>query len=111
MADTNPKSRTSGSSSPLIKIIPIIVILAGIAIAVYFFLHRTSNPVAPAPAPIAGHPASGTIASPNPTATAAAAAPAAPVPELSVDELIKKAGTAFREKRYVSPAGDNAVEA
>ncbi|MEO8804028.1 MAG: TonB family protein [Rudaea sp.] len=118
MADTNSKSRTSGSSNPLIKIVPIVVILVGIAIAAYFFLHRASAPVTPVTAPVAGQSAPGAVANVNPQAAAAApaavpvpAAPVAPAPALSVDELIKKAGTAFREKRYVSPAGDNAVEA
>lgn len=110
MPDNNQKSRTAGSSSPLIKIIPIIVILVGVAIAAYFFLQRGSTPVTQATVPVAGQPAAGTVATANP-AVAAAAPAAALAPELSLEELIKKAGTAFREKRYVSPAGDNAVEA
>lgn len=103
------KSRTPGSSSPLIKIIPVIVIVVGIAIAAYFFLHRGSTPVRPVTAPVAGQPAPGTAVNANPEA--AAVTPAAPAPQLSVDELLKNAGTAFRDKRYVAPPGDNAVEA
>ena len=44
------------------------------------------------------------------TRTTAAAAPAAPAPELTKEQLVKEAGTAFREQRYVAPPGNNALE-
>jgi periplasmic protein TonB len=91
------------NTSPVVKFIPIVIILIGVAIAVYFFLPRSSNAPAPGAAPTAGT-AAGT---PQPSA---AAAPAAPVPELSKEQLIKEAGTAFREQRYVAPQGNNALE-
>lgn len=53
-------------------------------------------------------------AKPAPAATAAApaaAAPApAPAPEMTEDQLMKAATTAFGEKRYVAPQGNNALE-
>lgn len=50
-------------------------------------------------------------ANPAATASAPAAQPAAePAPELTVEQLNKEAATAFREQRYVAPAGNNAVE-
>ncbi|MDR3388040.1 MAG: energy transducer TonB [Rudaea sp.] len=91
------------NSSPVLKFIPIVVILIGIAIAVYFFLPRGSNAPAPSTAPTPG--AAPGAAQPN-----AAAAPATPMPELSKEQLIKEAGTAFREQRYVAPQGNNALE-
>jgi len=91
------------NSNPVVKFIPIIVILIGVAIAVYFFLPRSSNAPAPGTAPAPGA-AAGT---PPPNA---AAAPAAPVVELSKEQLIKEAGTAFREQRYVAPQGNNALD-
>ncbi len=91
------------NSSPVVKFIPIVVILIGVAIAVYFFLPRSSNAPAPGSAPAAGSVAG--TAQPN-----AAAAPAAPVVELTKEQLIKEAGTAFHEQRYVAPQGNNALE-
>ncbi|HET8942534.1 MAG TPA: energy transducer TonB [Rudaea sp.] len=112
MADSNSKTPSSSPSNPLIKIIPIIVILVGIAIAAYFFLHRGSAPGTPTVVPASGNPAPGNPAAVNPASppAPAVAAPAAPTPELTVDEWLKKASAAFSEKRYVAPAGDNAVE-
>ena len=51
-------------------------------------------------------------AKPAPAATAAAPAAAAPAPapEMTVDQLMKAATTAFGEKRYVAPQGNNALE-
>jgi protein TonB len=53
-------------------------------------------------------------AKPAPVATAAepaASAPAAaPAPEMTEDQLMKAATTAFGEKRYVAPPGNNALE-
>ena len=91
------------NSSPVVKFIPIVVILIGVAIAVYFFLPRSSNAPAPGSAPAAGSVAG--TAQPN-----AAAAPPAPVVELTKEQLIKEAGTAFHEQRYVAPQGNNALE-
>jgi periplasmic protein TonB len=90
------------NSSPVVKFIPIIVIVIGIAIAVYFFLPRSSNAPPPGVAPTGA--ATGT---PQPNA---ATAPVAPMPELSKEQLIKEAGTAFREQRYVAPQGNNALD-
>ena len=99
MADRNPSSRNAGVSSPLIKFLPIAVIAIGIAIAIYFFLPHGGN----APVPTA-KPAAGTAATAPQTAAPAAA------PELTVEQLAKEAGTAFREQRYVTPPGNNALE-
>jgi len=51
-------------------------------------------------------------AKPAPAATAAAptAAAPAPAPEMTADQLMKAATTAFGEKRYVAPQGNNALE-
>jgi protein TonB len=87
----------------MMKFIPIIVILIGVGIAAYFFIPRGSNAPAPGTAPVAGAPATATQPS-------AAAAPAAPAPELTKEQLVKEAGTAFREQRYVAPPGNNALE-
>lgn len=96
-------SRDSAPTNPIVKFIPIIIIAIGIAIAIFFFLPRGSNAPAPGTAPGAGTPAT----SPQPNA---AAAPALPAPELTKEQLVKEAGTAFREQRYVAPPGNNALE-
>jgi len=88
----------------MMKFLPIIVIVVALAIGAFlFFGSKGGN----APAPTAGQPAAGTA-----PGTAAPAAPAAPAPvvEMSKEQLLKEAGTAFREKRYVAPAGNNAYE-
>jgi len=101
MADRNPRSRNAPAPNPIVKFLPIVIIVIGAAIAAYFFFPRGSNAPAPS-APAAGTP--GAPAAPTP------AAPVAQVPELSKEQLIKEAGTAFREQRYVAPAGNNALE-
>lgn len=101
MADRNPSSRNAGVSSPLIKFLPIAVIVIGIAIAIYFFLPHGGNAPVPTAKPVAGTAA---------TAPQTAAPAAAPAPELTVEQLAKEAGAAFREQRYVTPPGNNALE-
>jgi len=101
MADRNP--RTAPPPNPLMKFLPIIIIVVALAIGAFlFFGSKGGN----APAPTAGQPV-GTA--PGAAAPAAPAAPA-PVVEMSKEQLLKEAGTAFREKRYVAPAGNNAYE-
>jgi protein TonB len=101
MADRKPSSPNAGAPNPIVKFIPIVVILIGVGIAAYFFVPRGNN--APTPS------ATTTTGTPTPQA-GAPAAPAAPVPELSKEQLIKEAGLAFREARYVAPPGNNALE-
>jgi periplasmic protein TonB len=103
MAPRNSSSRNAAPANPLMKFLPIIVILIGVGIAAYFFFPRGSNAPTPGTAPAPGAAAT----APQPTA---AGAPAAPAPELSREQLIKEAGTAMRESRLISPAGNNAVE-
>ena len=97
-------NRTTGSSSTLVKLVPLIVIVVGVAVALYFMLSG-SGTHAPSPAT-----ASKTSAAQNPAAAPAAAAPAVPIPDLSPEQLLKEAGTAFREQRFVAPQGNNALE-
>lgn len=49
-------------------------------------------------------------AAPAATAAAPAASTPAPAPEMTQDQLMKAASTAFSEKRYVQPQGNNALE-
>jgi protein TonB len=89
------------------KIVPIVIILIGAAIAAYFFFF-SNNATTPVPVATKAAPATpGAAAAPN---TAAPAAAAAPAPELTKEQLLKEAGTAFREQRYVAPPGNNALE-
>jgi protein TonB len=88
------------------KIVPIAVIVIGLAIAAYFFFF--SNP-ATTPVPVATKAAPAVPGSTAPTA-ATPAAPAAPEPEMTKEQLLKEAGSAFREQRYVAPPGNNALE-
>ena len=100
MADRNPRS--APPANPLMKFLPIIVIVVALAIGAFlFFGSKGGN----APAPTAGP-----AAPAAPGETPAAPAAPAPVVELSKEQLLKEAGTAFREKRYVAPAGNNAYE-
>ena len=101
MADRNSRSRTA-APNPIVKFLPIVIIVIGAAIAAYLFIPRGGN--APAPGATVTPGAAGTAA------PSTAEAPAAPAPELTKEQLIKEAGTALREQRYVSPAGNNALE-
>jgi len=104
MADRNPRS--APPANPLMKFLPIIVIVVALAIGAFLFFGSRGGK-APAPTPTAGQPVPGAV----PGAEAPAApAPPAPVVEMSKEQLLKEAGTAFREKRYVAPAGNNAYE-
>ena len=104
MADRNPRS--APPANPLMKFLPIIVIVIALAIGAFLFFGSRGGK-APAPTPTAGQPVPGAV----PGAEAPAApAPPAPVVEMSKEQLLKEAGTAFREKRYVAPAGNNAYE-
>ncbi len=87
----------------MMKFIPIIVILIGVGIAAYFFFPRASN--APTPGTATAPGAAATAPQPN-----AASTPPPPVVELTKEQLIKEAGTAFHEQRYVAPQGNNALE-
>jgi protein TonB len=101
MADRTPRSRNAPAPNPILKFLPIIIILIGLAAAAYFFIPRGSN----APTPTANAPgAPGTAPAPG------TAAPAAAVPELSKEQLLKEASKALNENRLVSPPGNNALE-
>ena len=102
MADRNPRARNAPAPNPIIKFLPIIIIVIAAGIAAYLFIPRGGNAPAPTAAPAPGAP--GAPAQPT------AAAPVPQVPELSKEQLIKEAGTAMRESRLISPAGNNAVE-
>ena len=104
MADRYTSSRNTGPSNPLVKFLPIIVIVIALAIGGFlFFGSRGGKAPAPGTTPVTGT----TATAPQPDA---AAAPAAPAPELTKEQLVKEAGTAFRELRYVAPPGNNALE-
>jgi periplasmic protein TonB len=83
------------------KIVPLVIIVIGAAISGYAFIPRGE-----APAPAVAMPAS------TPTAIAQPGTDevTAPAPELTKQQLLKEAGTAFREQRYVAPPGNNALE-
>ncbi len=103
----NPNSSNAGGSSPLAKLIPIAVIAIVVVIGLYFFLSSGSKAPAPATktaqtAPAAGSPAAG--------APGAAAEAPPVVPDLTPEQLLKEAGAAFREQRFVAPPGNNALE-
>lgn len=102
MADRKPASSTAGKGSPLLKFLPIVVIAIAIAIALYVFMPQSGK--APVGTAIPGAPAAATAGATQATA------PAAPVPELTVDQMLKAANAAFAEKRYIAPPGNNAVE-
>jgi len=104
MADRNPRS--APPANPLMKFLPIIVIVIALAIGAFLFFGSRGGK-APAPTPTAGQPVPGAVPGAEAPATPA---PPAPVVEMSKEQLLKEAGTAFREKRYVAPAGNNAYE-
>ncbi|HET7065754.1 MAG TPA: TonB family protein [Rudaea sp.] len=103
----NPNSSNTGGSSPLVKLIPIAVIAIGVVIGLYFFLSSGSKAPAPATKTAQTAPAAGA-----PAAAAPGAAAEAPpvVPDLTPEQLLKEAGAAFREQRFVAPPGNNALE-
>ena len=106
MSATNSNSPNSGGSSPLVKLLPIAGIAVVVLVGLYFFLSGGSKAPAPAKtaqtAPAAGAPAA---------AAPGAAAEAPPVvPDLTPEQLLKEAGAAFREQRFVAPPGNNALE-
>jgi len=103
----NPNSSNAGGSSPLAKLIPIAVIAIGAVIGLYFFLSSGSKAPAPATKSAQTAPAAGA-----PAAAAPGAATDAPpvVPDLTPEQLLKEAGAAFREQRFVAPPGNNALE-
>jgi protein TonB len=106
MSARNPNSPNTGGSSPLVKLIPIAVIALVVLIGLYFFLSGGSK--APAPAKTAQT----APAASAPAAAAPGAAAEAPpvVPDLTPEQLLKEAGAAFREQRFVAPPGNNALE-
>ncbi len=102
MADINSSSfNKAAQCGALVKIIPVLAI--GLILAAC----GGSSPPPAAPIPATAPKAVPTSAAPAPAGTAPAAAP---VPELTVEQLVKEAGTAFREQRYVAPQGNNALE-
>jgi protein TonB len=102
MADRNSRSRGASAPNPVVKFLPVIIIVAVIVLGagLYFFMPHGSN------APVPGASPTGTAGTAQPASTA----PATPAPDLTKEQLIKEAGTAFREGRYVAPAGNNALE-
>ncbi len=82
------------------KFLPVVIIAIGLIAAALFFFLGGGNKPQPTAQP-------GTAA---PTPTAGTAAPAAPAPELTKEQLLKEASTAFHEQRLVAPQGNNAVE-
>jgi len=115
MADTDPKTPATGKPKSLPKILPVIVLVVLIVIAagVWFFMHRSSHLPATAgkaAAPTGQAAAKQTGNGAQATAPAAATSASPPVQALTVDQLIQEASKAFKEQRYVAPAGNNAVE-
>lgn len=104
MSARNPNSSKTGGASPLVKLVPIAVIVVGVLIGLYFLMPGGSK--APAPATTAKAPAAGAPAAGAPGAVAEAP----PVPDLTPEQLLKEAGAAFREQRFVAPPGNNALE-
>ncbi|HZX89690.1 MAG TPA: energy transducer TonB [Rudaea sp.] len=107
MSATNSNSPNTGGSNALGKLIPIAVIVIGAVIGLYFFLSSGSKAPAPAAKTAQTAPAAGA-----PAAAAPGAATDAPpvVPDLTPEQLLKEAGAAFREQRFVAPPGNNALE-
>lgn len=100
-----PRDTDAGSMNPRLLILGGVVVLAIAGGAAWYFLQSDR----PAPAPNA-RPVAATQTAPQ---ESPAAAPA-PVIETSivtgtVDELLEKARTAMRERRYTEPNGDNAL--
>jgi protein TonB len=91
------------------KIVPIVVILIVIAAAAYFF-YFSNGATSPTPVVTKAVPAAPGATSAPSAAEPSAAAAAAPAPEMTKEQLLKEAGTAFREQRYVAPPGNNALE-
>ncbi len=112
MADTDSKTSEAGGSKAQPKMVPVVilVILIAVAVGVWFFIHRPPH----APPATAGKSAAAagktTQQAGQQAAPAASTSTPPPVQALTVDQLIQEAGTAFKEQRYVAPAGNNAVE-
>ena len=91
----------AGSPAALNKLIPIAGIVLVVLAAAWFFLAGGSK--APAPTAAATKaPAAGAVPAPGAAAEVA--------PELTKEQLLREGSTALRENRFVSPAGNNAVE-
>ncbi|MBU6199482.1 MAG: energy transducer TonB [Xanthomonadaceae bacterium] len=97
MADKIPNN--SPAASGFTRFLP--VALLGLIVA------ACGGNAPPPPAPAKPAAPAATAAAPAAGASVAAAAPA---PEMTVDQLLKAANTAFGEKRYVTPQGNNALE-
>ena len=106
MAARNP---SSNSSSNLIKIVSAVVIVAAIGAGIYFYMQSEGSST-PTATPTPAKPATATNAAPNTAAPAAEAAAQPAVPDLTPEQLMKEASTAFREQRLVAPPGNNALE-
>lgn len=96
--ETRGVARQRGSAAT--TVIAILVVLALIATAVWYFRQRSPTAAA---LPTAQMPVS-------PSSTAAAAPPPANVDTMTEAELLQEAGKAMREQRLVAPAGNNAFE-
>lgn len=99
-------NRKKDSSELMIKLVPIAVIALALSVGAYFVFFHDSSPSSSS-GPIASNP-SGTPSSTNQATTTTSESP--PTDQLTVDQLLKEAGTALKEQRLVSPAGNNALE-
>jgi protein TonB len=90
-------ANTSTAAAGVVRFLPVAVL--GLIVAACG--GNSPPPAAPA------KPAAPAATAAAPAATAPAAAP---VPEMTEDQLMKAATTAFGEKRYVAPQGNNALE-
>jgi protein TonB len=97
---TTMPARMRGMATP--QIIAVVVILALLAFAAWWFLGRTG--------PTSTGTATAPTAATAPGETAAPIAAPAATDDLTVDQLYKEARTAMSENRMVVPAGKNALE-
>jgi protein TonB len=93
--------RPSGPAHPIVKFLPLVIIGIGLIAAALFFFSSGNKPQ-PTVQP--------NLAAPGGTPGTGAAGPATPARELTKEELLKEAATAFHEQRLVAPQGNNAVE-
>src|SRR5215472_10546372 len=91
----------SSPGLPLNKLVPIAAVVIIALVAAWFLFGAGSN----APAPTAAKPNA-----PAAGATPAAGAQPEAVPELTKEQLLREGSAALRDSRFVSPAGNNAVE-